>query len=100
MTESCLSVKMKELVWKDYIARIMNEDMDWDNNVQGDAVEAPVVCVNREEVLQASNKIKAGKAPEPSDESLELIAVSRGVGIQVNAGIYLRFLDGFGMPVG
>ena len=33
----------------------MNEENDWDHNVDGDAVEVPVVCVSREEVLQALN---------------------------------------------
>ena len=33
--------------------RIMN---DWDHNVEGDAIEGPVVCVGREEVLQAFNE--------------------------------------------
>ena len=33
--------------------RIMNEENDWDHNVDGDAVEGPVVCASREEVLQA-----------------------------------------------
>ena len=51
--------------------------------MEGDAVEGPVVCVSREEVLQASNEMKTGKAHGPSDVSLELIAASRGVGIQV-----------------
>ena len=26
--------------------RIMNEENDWDRNVEGDAVQVPVVCVN------------------------------------------------------
>ena len=44
-------------VWKDYIERIMNEENDWDHNVEGDAVEGPVVFVmSREEVLQALNE--------------------------------------------
>ena len=36
----------------------MNEENDWDRNVEEDAVEGPVVCVSRGEVLQAINKIK------------------------------------------
>ena len=36
----------------------MNEENDWDYNVAGDAVEAPVVCVSRQEVLQALNEMK------------------------------------------
>ena len=43
-------------MWKDYIERIMNEENDWDRYVEGDAVEGPVVCVSREEVLQALNE--------------------------------------------
>ena len=42
--------------------------------------------------------MKTGKAPGPSEVSLELVAASGGVGIQVMAEIYLKVLDGFGMP--
>ena len=42
--------------------RIMNKENDWDCNVEGDAVEGPVVCECREGVLQALNEIKTGKA--------------------------------------
>ena len=52
-----------------------------------EAVEGPVVCVSREEVLQALNEMKTGKAPGPSEVSLELIAASGGVGIQAMAEI-------------
>ena len=65
----------------------MNEENDWDHYVEGDAVEGPVVCVNREDVLQALNEMKTGNAPGASDVSLELIAASGGVGIQVMAEI-------------
>ena len=70
-------------VWKDYIECVVNEKNDWDLNVEGNAVEGPVVCVSREEELQALNEMKAGKAPGHSEVSLELIAASGGVGIQV-----------------
>ena len=35
-------------VWKDYMKRIMNEENDWDHNMEGDAVEGHVDCVSRE----------------------------------------------------
>ena len=38
-------------------------------------------------MLQALNEMKTGKATGPSDVSLELIAASGGVGIQVIAEI-------------
>ena len=49
-------------------------------------------------MLQALNEMKTGKAPEPSQISLELIAASAGVGIQEMAEICQKVLDGFGMP--
>ena len=42
----CFSEKQKGTFWKSYMERIMNEENDWDHNVKGDAVEAPVVCVS------------------------------------------------------
>ena len=69
----CYSEMVRGKVWKDYMERIMNEGIDWDHNLEGDAVEGPVVCVNREDVLQALNEMKTGKAPGPSEVSLELI---------------------------
>ena len=52
----CFSEKERRIVWKDYMERIMNEENDWDRNVEGDAAEGPVVCVSREEVLQTLNE--------------------------------------------
>ena len=92
--KQCFSEKERGKVRKDYMERIMNEENHWDQNVQGDAVEGPVVCVNKEEVLQALNEMKTGKSPGPSDVSLELIAASAGAGIQVMAEICQRVLDG------
>ena len=43
----CFSEKEKCKIWKDYMERIINEENDWDHNVEGDAVEDPVVCVSR-----------------------------------------------------
>ena len=79
----CFSEKERGKVWKDYMERIMNEENDRDSNVEGDAVEGPVVCVSREEVLQALNEMTIGNAPGPSEVSLELIAASGDVGIQM-----------------
>ena len=48
-------------------------------------------------MLQALCQMKTGKAFGPSEISLELIAASGGVGIQVMAEICQKILDGFGM---
>ena len=70
--------------------RIMNEENDWDCNVEGVAVEGPVICVGREEMLQVLNELKTGRTPGHSEVSLELIAVSGAVGIQVMVEICQR----------
>ena len=67
------------------MGRITNQENDWDHDVEGDSVEGPVVCVSREEALQALNEMKTGTAPGSSEVSLELIAASGGVGILVMA---------------
>ena len=41
------SEKERGKVWMDYMERVMNKENDWDRNVEGDAVEGPVVCVSR-----------------------------------------------------
>ena len=51
--ESCVSVRRKVVK----SGRIMNEENDWDHNLEGNAVEGLVVCVGREEVLQALNEM-------------------------------------------
>ena len=81
----CFTEKERGKVWKDYMERIMNEENDWNRNVEGDAVEGPVACVCREEMLLALNEMKTGKAPGPSEVSLVLITASGGVEIQVMA---------------
>ena len=67
--------------------RIMNEGYDWDHNLEGDAVKGPVVCVSNKDVLQTLNEMKTGKAAGPSEVSLEMIAASRRVEIQVQTEI-------------
>ena len=71
----------------------MNEENNWDHIVEEDAVECPVVCIGRLEVLLALNEIKTGKSPGPSEVSLELMAASGVVGIQVMAEICQSWMD-------
>ena len=56
----CSIDKEGDTVWKGYMERIMNEENYWDHNVEGDAVEGPVVGVGREGVLQVLNEMKTG----------------------------------------
>ena len=51
----CFSEMEGGNVWKGNMERIMNDENDLDH-VEGDAVEVPVVCVSRGQVLQALNE--------------------------------------------
>ena len=70
--------------------RIIDEENDWDHDVEGDAVEGPVVGVRREGALQALSEAKKGIAAGASEVSLELIAASVEIEIQVIAEICQR----------
>ena len=43
----CFSEQESGKVWKDYVKGTMNEENDWDHNVERDAVEGSVVCASR-----------------------------------------------------
>ena len=76
----------------------MNEENEWDQNVEADLVEAPVDRVSWEEVVKAMGEMKAGKAAGPLEVSVEMIAPSGEIGIGVMVELCQGVLDGRGMP--
>ena len=63
-----------------------------------DIVEGPVEKVARNEIVEAMQKIKSGKATGPSKVSVEMIVVSGEMGVKVMMELCQRVLDGRGMP--
>ena len=61
MLESCVPVRRKEIKFGRIIWRFINVESDWDHYVEGHALEGPVVCVCREDVLHKLNEMKTGK---------------------------------------
>ena len=59
------SEKDRGKVWKEHMERIMNEENEWDQNVEADLVEGPVERASCEEVVKAMEEMKAGKALDP-----------------------------------
>ena len=43
----CFSDKERGKVWNEYMERIMNEENNWDHNVEGNPLECLVVCLSR-----------------------------------------------------
>ena len=85
----CFSEYENSRVWIDCIERFINEETDWDYDMEKYAAGGPVDCVGRHKVVHALKEMKAGTAPAPSGVLLELIAASKNVGIQVMAEICL-----------
>ena len=90
--------KDRRRVWKEHIGSLMNEENEWDQNVKADLVEGPVERVSREEVVKALGEMKAGKAAGPSEVSVEMIAASGEIGVDVMVEPCQSVLDGTGMP--
>ena len=63
-----------------------------------DMVEGPVVGVTDEEVREAMNEMKLGKAAGPSEVNMNMIIASRTFSVGVMKKLCQRVLDGEGMP--
>ena len=59
-------------IWKEHMEKIMNEENEWDSMVETDLVEGPVEKVVRNEIVEAIQSIKSGKATGPSEVSVEI----------------------------
>ena len=85
-------------IWKEHMEKIMNEENEWDHMVQTDSVEGPVEKVARNEIVEAMQRMKSGKATGPSEVSVEMIVASGEIGVKVMMELCQRVLDGRGMP--
>ena len=92
------SEKGRGRVWKEHKERIMNEENEWDQNVQADLVEGPVERISREEAVKAFGKMRPAKASGPSEVSFEMIAAGGEIGIDVMVELCQSLLDGREMP--
>ena len=63
-------------IWKEHMERIMNEEIEWDREVETDVVEGPQEKVARNEIVEAMQKMKSGKATVPSEVSVEQVVKS------------------------
>ena len=93
-----VSEKDRGKLWKEHMKKIMNVENEWDQMVEVDMVEGPVEGVTDEEVMEAMNKMKLGKAAGPSEVNMNMIIASGTFGVGVMKKLCQRVLDGEGMP--
>ena len=85
-------------IWKEHIEKIMNEENEWDHMVETNLVEGPVEKVVCNEIVEAIQSMKSGKATGTSEVSVEMIVASGEIGVKVMMELCQRVLDGRGMP--
>ena len=78
--------------------KIKNEENEWDHMVKTNVVEAPVEKVARNEIVEAMQRMKPGKATGPPEVSVEMIVASGEIGVKVMMELCQRVLDRRGMP--
>ena len=78
--------------------KIMNVENEWDQMVEADTVEGLVEGVTDEEVMEAINKMKLGKAAGPSEVNMDMITARGKVGVAVIKKLCQSERDGKGMP--
>ena len=84
-------------LWKDHMEKTINVENECDQMAKADMVEGPVEEVTYEEVMEAMNKIKLGKAAGPSEVNMDMIMANGKFGVGVLNKLRQRVLDGKGM---
>ena len=85
-------------IWMEHMEKIMNKENEWDHIVETDVVKGPVEKVARNEIVEAVQRMKSGKATKPFEVSVEMVVASGEIGVKVMIGLCQRVLDGRGMP--
>ena len=68
-------------IWKEHTEKIMNEENEWNHMVETDVVERPVEKVACNEIVEAMQRMKSGKATGTSEVSVEMIVASGKIGV-------------------
>ena len=68
-------------LWKAHMQKVINEDNEWDQIADADVVQGPIERVLSEEVMEAINHLKIGKASGSSDVYAKMIPASGDVGM-------------------
>ena len=85
-------------IWKEHMEKIMNEENEWDRMVETDLVEGIVEKVFHNEIVEAIQTMKSGKATGKSEVSVEMIVASGEIGVKVMMKLCQHVLDSRGMP--
>ena len=94
----CMDERERARVWKNHMEEVMNEENEWDGDVEVDVTHGPIEKVMMEEVEKVVKEMKLRKAAGVLEIALEHIKTSGMVGIKVITRIANHLLDGEGIP--
>jgi hypothetical protein len=78
--------------------KVMNEENEWDGEVETNVVQGPIERVTEGEVRRAIKAMKLGKASGVTDVVAEHVVASGEIGVEVMAELCNRVLAGESMP--
>ena len=90
--------KEKREAWKRHMEKVMNEENEWDGEVEADIAQGPLEKVTEGEVMRAIKAMKLRKAAGVSEVVTEHVVASGKIGVEVLTEICNRLLAGEGMP--
>jgi len=73
--------KVKD-VWQKYMEKLLNEENEWDNNVECEKTQGPSCRITTVEVEQALKNMKNGKAAGQTSVVTEMLKAANDVGIE------------------
>ena len=94
----CLNEDDIAEVWKKHMEGVMNVENDWDGLIDASVVEGPIRRFEREEIKEALNDLRCGKAGGVSGIVAEHLQASP-IAIDVLTQIGNNMLNGDSMPV-
>ena len=92
-----MNEKDRGKLWKKHMEKILNVKNELDQMAETDMVEGSVEGVTYEEVMKTINKMKLGKAVEPSKVNTDMIMGS-GKFVVIIKKLCQRILDGKDVP--
>jgi hypothetical protein len=98
MGKMCYGERERSEAWKMHMEKVMNEENEWDGEVEADVVQGPIDRVTEGEVMRAIKAMKMGKAAGVSEIAAEHVVASGKVGVVVMTELCNRVLAGEGMP--
>ena len=94
----CIDIEDKKRAWRTYMEKLLNEENEWNGNVEDSQVEGEIDDIDDVEIITAMKQMKEGKACGISNVSAELLMHSGEIGVAVMKDICNKILNEESIP--